>query len=82
MIEFSFSFKWNYIFKLWWNEYMGDFTQGGEWLLKNVPVFFYGKIQTTINIGIDGLQPTCMYQLRVSRGPHNTILGHALVELV
>ena len=49
---------------------------------KNVPVFFYSKVQTTINISIDGLQPTCMYQLRVGRGPHTTILGHALVELV
>ena len=64
------------------NVYMGDFTQGGEWLLKNVPIFSYGKIQTTINISTDGLQPTCSYQLRVSRGPHNAILGHALVELV
>ena len=25
---------------------------------------------------------TCSYQLGVSRGPHNTILGHALVEPV
>ena len=62
-------------------EHMGDFTLGGEWLLKNVPIFFYGKIQTSINISIDGLLPTCRYQLRVSRGPHKTILGHALVEL-
>ena len=62
--------------------YMGDFTQGGEWLLKNVPIFSYGKIQTSINISIDGLQPTCSYQLRVSRGPHNTILGYAFVKLV
>ena len=62
--------------------HMGDFTQGGEWLLKNVPIFFYGKIQTSMNISIDGLQPTCSYELRVSRGPHNAILGHALVELV
>ena len=49
---------------------------------KNVPIFFYGKIQTSINISIEGLQPTCRYQLRVSKGPHNTILGQALVELV
>ena len=49
---------------------------------KNVPIFFYGKIQTSINISIEGLQPTCKYQLRVSKGPHNTILGQALVELV
>ena len=61
---------------------MGDFTQGGECLLKNVPIFSYGKIQYSINKSIDGLQPTCSYQLRVSRGPHNAILGHALVELV
>ena len=62
-------------------DHMGDFTQGGELLLKNVPVFFYGKIQTTINISIDELQPTCIYQLMVCRRPHTTILGHALVEL-
>ena len=31
---------------------MGDFTQGGECLQKNVPIFFYGKIQTPINISI------------------------------
>ena len=61
---------------------MGDFTQGGEGLLRNVPIFCYGKIQTSINISIDGLQPTCSYQLRVSRSPHNAILGHALVERV
>ena len=61
---------------------MGDFIRGGEWLLKNVPIFFYGKIQMSINISIDGLQPTFRYQLSVSRGPHNTILGHALVEIV
>ena len=62
--------------------HMGDFTQGGEWLLKNIPIFSYGKIQTSINISIDGLQPTYSYQLRISSGPHNAILGHALVELV
>ena len=61
---------------------MGDFTLGGEGLLKNVPLFFHGKIQTSINIKMDGLQPTCRYQLRVTRGPHDTILGYALVELV
>ena len=41
--------------------------------------FFYCKIQTSLNISIAGLQPTCRYQLRVSRGPDNFILGHALV---
>ena len=61
--------------------YMGDFIQGGERLLKNGTIFFYGKINTSLNISTDGLQPTCRYQLRVSRGPHNS-LGHALVELV
>ena len=49
---------------------------------KNVPIFFDGKIQISINISIDGLQPTCRYQSRVSRGPYNFSLGHALVELV
>ncbi len=49
---------------------------------KKVPIFFYSKIQTSINKSIDGFQPTCRYQSRVSRGPLNTILVHALVELV
>ena len=35
-----------------------------------------------LDISIDGLQPTCRYQVRVSRGPHNFSLGHSLVELV
>ena len=61
---------------------MGDFTQGGEWLLKSGAIFDYGKIYISLNISIDGSQPTCMYQLRVSRGPHNFCLGLALVELV
>ena len=43
------------------NVHMGDFTQGGEWLLKNVPIFSYVKIQTSINISIYGLQPACSY---------------------
>ena len=72
---------------LWWTSWSelsiyGDFTRGREWLLKNVPIFFYRKIKTSINISIEGLHPPFRYQLRVSRGPHNTILGHALVELV
>ena len=50
------------------NPIMGDFTQGGEWLLKNGTISFYGKIYTSLNISIDGSRPTCMYQLRVSRG--------------
>ena len=40
---------------------MGDFTQGGEW-----DNFFYGDTYISLNINIDG-----MYQLRVSRGPHD-----------
>ena len=60
---------------------MGDFTRGGERLLKNGTIFVYDKSYTSLNISIDGLQPICRYQLRVSRGPHNFSLGHALVEL-
>ena len=33
-------------------------------------------------ISIDGSQPTYIYQLRVSRGPHHFCLGLALVALV
>ena len=43
---------------------------------------FYGKIYTSLYISIGGSQPTCMYQLRVNRGPHNFSLGLVLVELV
>ena len=34
----------------------------------------------SLNISIDGSQPTCMYRLMVSRGSHNFSLGLALVE--
>ena len=51
--------------------HMGDFTQGGEWLLKNVTIFFYGDANSSLKINIDSKQPTCMYQLRFSRGPHD-----------
>ena len=44
--------------------------------------FFHGKVYNSLNISIDGSQPTCMYQLRVSRGPHAFCLGLTLVELV
>ena len=30
---------------------------------KNGIIFFYGKIYTSLNLSIDGLQPTCRYQL-------------------
>ena len=44
--------------------------------------FVNGKIYISLNRSIHGSQPTCMYQLRVSRGSHNFCLGLALVELV
>ena len=50
---------------------MGNFTPP-----KNCTIFFYGKIYASLNISIDGLQPTCWYPLRVSRSPHNFGLGH------
>ena len=51
--------------------------------LKSELFFLYGKIYTSLDIRIDGLQSTCMHLIfRVSRGPHNFILGLALVELV
>ena len=62
--------------------HMGDFTRGGEWLLKNVTFFFYGETNISLKINIDTKQPTCMYKLRFSRGPHNFCLGLSLVELV
>ena len=51
--------------------------------LKRWSIFFlYGEIYIPLNIGIDGVQPTCMYQLRVKGGPQDFSLELALVELV
>ena len=52
-------------------KHMGDFTQGGEWLFKNVIIFLYGETNISLKINIDTKQPTFMYQLRFSRGPHD-----------
>ena len=76
-----------YLFPSWFNNclfyihHMGDFTQGKEWLLKNFAIFFYGEIDISLHIGIDGLQLTCTYQLRVKSGPQDFSLRLALVEL-
>ena len=51
-------------------------------LYKNGPISSYGENHVSLNICIDGLQPTCKYQLRVKRGPRDFSLGLALVELV
>ena len=60
---------------------MGDFTQSEEWLLKNGAIFVLGW-DILPNISIDRLQPTCMYELRVKKGPRDFSLGLAIVELV
>ena len=39
-------------------------------------------MNTELNISVDESESTYMYQLRVSRGPHNFSLGLELVELV
>ena len=60
-----------------------NITQGGEWLLKNVIIFFYDETNILLKINIDSKQPICMYQLRFSRGPHDLFFGFfLLVELV
>ena len=46
----------------------GLFHPGGEWLLKNVSIFFYGDTNISLKIKTDSKQPTCIYQLRFSRG--------------
>ena len=61
---------------------MADFTQGGEGLQKNGAIVFYGETYISLNISIDSLRPTCMYQLRVKSGSHDFCLGLALIELV
>ena len=60
---------------------MSDFTQGGEWLFKKWTIFFFGKTYISLKIYIYSKQPTCMYQLGLSRGPHNFFLL-SLVKLV
>ena len=55
-------------------EQMGEFAYDricpGRWMTPNIgTTFFYGETHIWINISIDGIQPTCMYRLRVSRGP-------------
>ena len=55
---------------------------GRRMIRRKVSFFIYGKVYTSLNISIDGLQSICRYQLRVSRGPHIFCLGLALIELV
>ena len=62
--------------------HFGDFTRGGEWLLKNATIFFYSETDISLKINIDTKEPTCMYQLRFIRGPHDPFWGFSLVELV
>ena len=62
---------------------MGDFTQGKERLLKKWErKKIYCEAYISLNISIDGIQPTWMYQLKVSRGPHDLCLGLSPVELI
>ena len=57
----------------------GRFNPGWRMTAKKWHFVFYGKVQTSLNVSIDGLQPTFRYQLRVIRDPHNFSLGHVLV---
>ena len=43
------------------NVYMGNFTQGWEWLLKNGTIFFYREANISLKVNIDSKQPTWMY---------------------
>ena len=60
----------------------GWFHPGRRMTPKNGTFFFYGATYISLNMNIDGIQPTFMYPLRVSRGPHDLCLGLSLVELV
>ena len=60
----------------------GSIHPGRRMTLKKLSYFFYGENYIPLNICIDGLQPACMYQLRVKRGPHGFSLGLAPIELV
>ena len=57
------------------------FHPGWRMTAKIGTFFFYGKIQTSLNISINGIQPTCRHQLRVSRGPHILVKGMHLFNL-
>ena len=50
--------------------------------LKMSQFFFYGETNISLKINIDTKQPTCMYQLRFSRGPHDLFWGLSIVKLV
>ena len=57
----------------------GGFHQGRRMTPKKWSYFFYGEAYISLNLSIKCLQPICMYQLRVSSGPHDFHLGLALV---
>ena len=60
----------------------GWFYPGRRMTLKKCHLFFYGETNIPLKINIDSKQPTCMYQLGFSRGPHNIVLGLSVVKLV
>ena len=41
--------------------------------------FFVGETYISQNTNIDGIPPTCIYKLRVSKGPHDLSSGLLLV---
>ena len=60
---------------------MALITQSGEWLLKNGTIFstvrlIFHKIRVCHIV-----QSACVYQVRVSKGPHDLCLELSLVEL-
>ena len=46
-------------------------STGVEKTLKKCHNFFYGETNISLKINIDTKQPTCIYQLRFSRDPHD-----------
>ena len=60
----------------------GGFHPGQRMTPKKFSYFFFGEAYISLNLSIECLQPNCMYQLRVKRGPHDFCFLLALVALV
>ena len=66
----------------WEGDTYGWFHPGRRMTSKKCPHFFLRQNSNLNKYKYWRVTANLKYQLRVSRGPHNTILGHALVELV
>ena len=63
------SFSFSKFYKLY-----GLFHPGRRMTLKKCHYFFLGDTNISLKINIYSKQPTCIYQLRFGRGPHDLFL--------